>query len=49
MTTQAAARLDRCRDVLDPVDGGPLYTIYTDPNGLTVNVPTNPVSPCTRT
>lgn len=27
--------------VLDPVSGGPLYTIYTDPNGLTINVPTN--------
>ena len=27
--------------VLDPVSGGVLYTIYTDPNGLTVNVPTN--------
>lgn len=27
--------------VADPVDGGTLYTIYTDPNGLTVNVPTN--------
>jgi hypothetical protein len=29
-------------DVMDPVSGGPLYTIYTDPNGLTVNVPVNP-------
>ena len=28
-------------DVMDPVSGGPLYTIYTDPNGLTVNVPVN--------
>ena len=27
--------------VMDPVNGGPLYSIYTDPNGLTVNVPTN--------
>jgi len=27
--------------VIDPVNSGPLYTIYTDPNGLTVNVPTN--------
>ena len=27
--------------VADPVRGGTLYTIYTDPNGLTVNVPTN--------
>lgn len=26
---------------MDPVNGGPLYSIYTDPNGLTVNVPTN--------
>ena len=24
-----------------PVSGGTLYSIYTDPNGLTVNVPTN--------
>ena len=22
----------------DPVDGGPLYSVYQDPNGLTVNV-----------
>ncbi|HXB32741.1 MAG TPA: hypothetical protein VNV35_04940 [Puia sp.] len=27
--------------IADPVNGGTLYTIYTDPNGLTVNVPTN--------
>jgi hypothetical protein len=27
--------------VADPVNGGTLYAIYTDPNGLTVNVPTN--------
>ena len=27
--------------VEDPVNGGTLYTIYTDPNGITVNVPTN--------
>lgn len=27
--------------VANPVSGGTLYTIYTDPNGLTVNVPTN--------
>jgi hypothetical protein len=26
---------------MDPVSGGPLYTVYTDPNGLRVNVPTN--------
>ncbi len=26
-------------DVMDPVDGGPLYSVYQDPNGLTVNVP----------
>jgi hypothetical protein len=25
-------------DVTDPVDGGPLYSVYQDPNGLTVNV-----------
>jgi hypothetical protein len=25
-------------DVMDPVDGGPLYSVYQDPNGLTVNV-----------
>ena len=23
---------------IDPVSGGPLYSIYTDPNGLTINV-----------
>ena len=28
-------------DVLNPVSGGILYTVYTDPNGLTVNVPTS--------
>ena len=28
-------------DVADPVSGGTLYSIYNDPNGLTVNVPTN--------
>jgi hypothetical protein len=28
-------------DVLDPVSGGILYSVYTDPNGLTVNVPVN--------
>jgi hypothetical protein len=27
--------------VLDPASGGVLYTVYLDPNGLTVNVPTN--------
>ena len=27
--------------VVDPVHGGPLYSIYSDPNGLTINVPTN--------
>jgi hypothetical protein len=27
--------------VADPVNGGTLYTVYTDPNGLTVNVPVN--------
>jgi hypothetical protein len=27
--------------VSDPVNGGVLYSIYLDPNGLTVNVPTN--------
>ena len=28
-------------DVLDPASGGTLYSIYTDSNGLTVNVPVN--------
>jgi hypothetical protein len=28
-------------DVLDPASGGPLYSIYIDPNGLTANVPVN--------
>ena len=27
--------------VADPVNGGTLFTIYTDPNGLPVNVPRN--------
>ncbi|MBS1854108.1 MAG: hypothetical protein JST11_01990 [Acidobacteria bacterium] len=29
-------------DIMDPAGGGPLYSIYTDPNGLTVNVPIKP-------
>lgn len=28
-------------DVMNPAGGGPLYTIYTDPNGLIVNVAIN--------
>lgn len=29
----------KAADIMDPVSGSPLYTIYTDPNGLAVNVP----------
>ncbi len=29
-------------DVIDPVEGGPLYGVYVDPNGLTVNVAVKP-------
>ena len=29
-------------DIVDPAGGGPLYSVFTDPNGLTVNVPVNP-------
>ena len=29
-------------DILDPASGAPLYSVYTDPNGLSVNVPVNP-------
>ncbi|HVH76575.1 MAG TPA: hypothetical protein VM755_16790 [Stellaceae bacterium] len=28
-------------DIVDPAAGGILYSVYTDPNGLAVNVPTN--------
>lgn len=41
MSGSAAPGSTKVADVLDPVSGGPLYSIYTDPNGLTVNVPTN--------
>ena len=42
MTTQAVPGATKLYDVLDPVGGGPLYTVYTDPNGLTVNVLAKP-------
>lgn len=38
MTTRAVPGATKLYDVPDPVGGGPLYTVYTDPNGLTVNV-----------
>ena len=42
MTAQAVPGTTKLYDVLDPVGGGPLYTVYTDPNGLTVNVLAKP-------
>src|ERR1700722_19491249 len=41
MSTSALPGSALVAQVADPVNGGTLYTIYTDPNGLTVNVPTN--------
>jgi hypothetical protein len=41
MSTTALPGSVKVADVIDPVSGGPLYTIFTDPNGLTVNVPVN--------
>jgi hypothetical protein len=37
--TTAVPGSTKLYDVMDPVSGGPLYSVYTDPNGLTVNVP----------
>jgi len=41
MSPSALAGSTLIAQVADPVNGGTLYRIYTDPNGLTVNVPTN--------
>lgn len=41
MSARALPGSVKVTDVLDPASGGPLYTIYTDPNGQTVNVPIN--------
>ena len=41
MSPTVAAGSTKIADILDPVGGGTLYSIYTDPNGLTVNVPRN--------
>ncbi len=41
MSSSALPGSTKVVDVIDPVTGGPLYSVYTDPNGLTVNVPTN--------
>jgi hypothetical protein len=40
MTASFLPGSTKVADVLDPVGGGVLYTVYLDPNGLTVNVPT---------
>jgi hypothetical protein len=37
-TVRAVPGSTKLYDVMDPVDGVPLYTVYQDPNGLTVNV-----------
>jgi len=39
MSPSALAGSTRVADIPDPASGSPLYTIYTDPNGITVNVP----------
>jgi len=41
MSAQALPGSAKVQDVLNPSGGVVLYTIYTDPNGLTVNVPTD--------
>ena len=41
MSPQVLPGSTKVVDVKDPVSGGILYSVYTDPNGLTVNVPTN--------
>ncbi len=42
MTASFLPGSTKVSDVLDPVGGGVLYSIYLDPNGLTVNVPAKP-------
>jgi hypothetical protein len=39
MTQRVVPGSTKLYDVVDPVEGGPLYSVYNDPNGLTVNVP----------
>jgi hypothetical protein len=39
MSPSALAGSTKVADILDPASGSPLYSIYTDPNGVTVNVP----------
>ena len=41
MSATVLAGSTKVADIIDPVSGGTLYTIYTDPNGLTVNLPRN--------
>jgi hypothetical protein len=38
LSPSVAAGAIKQYDVPDPIDGGVLYSVYTDPNGLTVNV-----------
>jgi hypothetical protein len=38
MLSRAVPGTTKAYDVIDPLAGSPLYTVYTDPNGLTVNV-----------
>jgi hypothetical protein len=42
MTASFLPGSTKVADVLDPIAGGVLYTVYLDPNGLTVNVPAKP-------
>ncbi len=41
MSPTALPGSTKVADIADPVGGGTLYAIYTDPNGVTVNVPTD--------
>jgi hypothetical protein len=41
MSPQVLPGSTKVVDVMDTAGGGILYSVYTDPNGLTVNIPTN--------
>jgi hypothetical protein len=41
MSPTALPGSTKVADVADAAGGGPVYSVYTDPNGLTVNVPVN--------
>ena len=41
MASVAPPGSTKVTDVINPVGGGALYSVFTDPNGLTINVPVN--------